>query len=249
MYEKNKNSFDNVNGWIDIHCHILPGIDDGAADEKESLKMLKMAANAGVREIIATPHFHYHKGKAKPDRVRELVEDMQTILENENIPIRLHAGNELYYSHSLLEIVKAGEALTMADSDYVLLEFSPETERRKIQHAVYQFLCDGYNPIIAHVERYQAFLKHADFADEISAMGACLQINADSLCGNAGWRIKSFSRNLVKKDYVTFVATDAHDVDRRTPQFEKAAAWIEKRCGKEKLWEYLADNPAKILKK
>ena len=108
-------------GLIDIHCHILPGIDDGAQNEKESFKMFRMAADAGIREMIATPHFHYKRGNAKPAKVKELTVKMQERLDEMEIPIRLHSGNELYYSHSLLDVVKAGEALTMADSDYVLL--------------------------------------------------------------------------------------------------------------------------------
>lgn len=241
MYEN------SVNRLIDMHCHILPGIDDGAADEKESLKMFKLAAAAGIREIIATPHFHYRRGNAKPELVKTLVLHMQELLEDAKIPIRLYAGNELYYSHSLLEVVKAGDALTMADSDYVLLEFSPEAERRKIQNAVYQFLCEGYNPIIAHVERYRAFLKHPDFAAEISRMGAYLQVNADSISGNAGWRLQHFSKTLVKKDYVTFLATDAHDAKKRTPQFGKSISWLEDKLGKKRQQEFVVSNPMKIL--
>lgn len=247
MYEKKSNSCGSLSGLIDIHSHILPGIDDGARTERESLKMLKMAAAAGIREIIATPHFHYRRGKATPEKVKGTIARMQEMLEVMKIPIRLYAGNELYYSHSLLDVVKAGEALTMAGSDYVLLEFSPETEKRKIQHAVYQFLCEGYNPIIAHAERYQAFLKHMDFAEEISAMGAYLQVNSDSLCGNAGWRIKRFSKKLVEEDLVSFAATDAHDTVERVPQFGKSIAWISKKYGQDQLQEYLIDNPKKIL--
>lgn len=234
-------------GLIDIHCHILPGIDDGAQNEKESLKMFRMAADAGIREMIATPHFHYKRGNAKPAKVKELAVKMQERLDEMEIPIRLHSGNELYYSHSLLDVVKAGEALTMADSDYVLLEFSPEAERRKIQNAVYHFLCEGYNPIIAHVERYRTFLKHSDFSDEISRMGAYLQVNAGSITGGAGWKIQHFSKTLAKKGYVSFLATDAHDLKKRTPQFGKSLSWIEDKLGRECLWEMTAGNPEKIL--
>lgn len=236
------------NSLIDIHCHILPGIDDGAANEKESLKMLKMAAAAGIGSIICTPHFHYRRGNAKPPQVKARVSQMQELLTEVKLPIQLYAGNELYYSHSLLDVVKAGEALTMADSDYVLLEFSPEAERRKIQNAVYQFLCEGYNPVIAHVERYRAFLKHPDFAGEISRMGAYLQVNAGSISGDAGWRIRHFSKTLVKNNLVTFVATDAHDAKRRTPQFGKSIQWMDDKLGREGLWELTAGNPENILR-
>lgn len=232
---------------IDIHSHILPGIDDGARDEKESLEMFRIAADEGICQIIATPHFHYRRGHASPEEIRQAVLNIQELLNQEGIPMKLHTGNELYYTHELLETVKAGEALTMADSDYVLLEFSQETERRRIQNAVYEFLNEGYYPIIAHIERYQAFLKHQDFAEEISEMGAYFQINAGSLLGNAGWTAKRFVKAMLKNGLIQFVATDAHDTDKRCPAFGKAADWIVKKYGESELQEYLCENPRMII--
>jgi len=233
--------------FIDIHSHILPGIDDGAQDESEALEMLRIAANDGICQIIATPHFHYRRGHASPEQIKQAVSKMQELLNKEKIPMKLHTGNELYYTHELLETVKAGEALTMADSDYVLLEFSPETEERRIQNAVYEFLNEGYYPIIAHMERYLAFQKNQDFVEKISEMGAYLQINAGSLIGNAGWQIKHFARLMIKNGFIQFVATDAHDIGRRSPTFAKASDWITKKCGESELLEYLYENPRMVI--
>lgn len=244
----NNNEINNNKNYIDIHSHILPGIDDGAKDETESLEMLKIAAEAGVRAVIATPHFHYRRGHATPAQVKTTALKMQELLDERNIPLQIYTGNELYYTHELVEIVKAGEALTMADSDYVLLEFSVGTDRRKIQNAVYQFLCEGYNPIIAHIERYAAFQKHPEFVGEIYEMGAYYQVNADSLYGNASWNVKRFTKKLIKNDNVAFLATDAHDSVQRSPKFEKALEWIAKKYGEAQIEEYLIGNPNKILK-
>lgn len=233
--------------FIDIHSHVLPGIDDGAQDESEALEMLRIAANDGICQIIATPHFHYRRGHASPEQIKQAVSKMQELLNKEKIPMKLHTGNELYYTHELLETVKAGEALTMADSDYVLLEFSPETEERRIQNAVYEFLNEGYYPIIAHMERYLAFQKNQDFAEKISEMGAYFQINAGSLIGNAGWQIKHFARLMIKNGFIQFVATDAHDIGRRSPTLAKASDWITKKCGESELLEYLYENPRMVI--
>jgi len=233
--------------FIDIHSHVLPGIDDGAQDERDALEMLRIAANDGICQIIATPHFHYRRGHASPEQIKQAVSKMQELLNKEEIPIKLHTGNELYYTHELLETVKAGEALTMAGSDYVLLEFSPETEERRIRNAVYEFLNEGYYPIIAHMERYQAFQKHQDFAEEISEMGAYFQINAGSLLGNAGWQTKHFARLMLKNGLIQFVATDAHDTTKRAPTFEKVSDWITKKYGEAELKEYLYENPTIII--
>lgn len=233
--------------WIDIHSHILPGIDDGAADEKEALNMLRIAAADGISHIIATPHFHYKRGHASPEQICEKADKLQKIADEENIPVKIHAGNELYYTQDLIEKVKAGEALTLAGSDYVLLEFSPETEKRKIQNAVYEFLSGGYYPIIAHMERYEAFVKNSEFIETIWDMGAYYQVNGGSIRGDFGWRTKRFARTMIKNGMVQFVATDAHDASRRSPQFASMPKWIEKKIGKTGLSDLLYDHPKQIL--
>lgn len=232
---------------IDIHNHILPGLDDGAKDEEISLQMLRMAVEDGINHLIATPHFHYRRGHAAPEQIKSALTLMQEMADEEGIPIHLYAGNELYYTHDLLEIVKAKDALTLADSDYVLLEFSPETEQRKIQNAVYHFLSEGYYPIIAHMERYQAFYKQPDFAETILRMGAYYQVNAGSITGSAGWALKRFTRNMMKSGMIQFVATDAHDLQKRQPRLGAASAWIEKKLGESEMKDYLYENPLKIL--
>ncbi len=232
---------------IDIHNHILPGLDDGAKNEKVSLDMLRMAAEDGITHLIATPHFHYRRGHAAPEQIRSALTRMQEMADEQEIPVRLYAGNELYYTHDLLEMVKAKEALSLADSDYVLLEFSPETEQRKIQNAVYQFLSEGYYPVIAHMERYQAFNKQPDFVETILKMGAYYQVNAGSITGNAGWALKRFTRRMMKSGMIQFVATDAHDLQNRQPQLETALDWIEKKLGESEMKDYMYENPLKIL--
>ena len=232
---------------IDIHSHILPGLDDGARDEKQCMEMLKMAAADGITDIIATPHFHYRRGHATPEQICDAAKKAQQLAEEAGLKIRIHTGNELYYTHELLETVKAGEALTMAGSDYVLLEFSPETERRKIKNAVYQFAGEGYYPIIAHMERYQAFQKHPDFVMEILDMGAYYQMNTGSLQGAAGWSVKRFSKKMLDYGMITFLATDTHDMEKRPPVFGKAADWILKKRGEEEASRYFTGNPEMIL--
>lgn len=236
-----------MRGCIDIHSHILPGIDDGAGTKEISLKMLKTAYEHGTRQMIATPHFHYRRGHALPEKIHSLVQEMQEAADSEGLDIRLYPGSELYYTHELLETVKAGGALTMAGSDYVLLEFSPDTEPRKIRNAVYEFLNEGYFPIIAHMERYRAFEKNIDFAGEILQMGAYFQVNAGSLMGKAGWGTKRFSRNVLKQGMIHFIGTDAHDLKERIPELQTSAEWIKKKYGSEEAADYFRNYPLMIL--
>lgn len=232
---------------IDIHSHILPGLDDGAKGEKEALEMCRIAIADGITEVIATPHFHYRRGNADAEKVLKCKERLQGLLQNEGLSLQLYAGNELYYSHDLLQRINNKEVLTMANSDYVLLEFSPECEKRKIQNAIYEFINEGYYPIIAHVERCEAFWEFPAFLEEIIQMGAYAQMNAGSLSGNAGWRMKRFARAMLKQSRIHFIATDAHDGMRRIPAFGNVSEWIRKKYGDYTVENYLWRNPKMII--
>lgn len=233
---------------IDMHCHILPGIDDGPKTIEQAIKMLELASKDGITHILATPHFHYRKGNATPERIRGTVEELQGAANAVGIPIRVYPGNELYYTQELLELVKKEQVLTLADSDYVLLEFSIETEKRTIQNAVYEFRSAGFYPIIAHMERYSAFQKDPEFIENILEMGAYYQIDLGSFQGDAGWKMKRLSQRIMKEGMLHFVATDAHDLLKRRPEFGKWADWVTKRHGKEMLVQLLDKNPEMILK-
>lgn len=232
---------------IDIHDHILPEIDDGAKSLEQALVMLELAAEDGIQEIIATPHFHYKRGRAKPEKILQKLAELQAAADAQNIPVRLHAGNELYYTQELLDVVKAGEALTMAGSEYVLLEFSPDTDARKIQNAVYQFMAEGYAPIIAHVERYEAFTKNIGFALEISEMGAYFQCNAGLFTKRFQWSSKRFAESLIEHHAVQFLATDAHDIEKRAPQFGKTVEKLVKKYGTSEVRAMVYKNAKKII--
>lgn len=231
---------------IDIHSHILWGLDDGAATKEQSLEMLKIAANDGITQIIATPHYHYGKGKAAPEKILRKVEELRKTTAEEQIQIQLYAGNELYYTHDLLEELKAGACLTIAGTDYVLLEFSVDTDRKRMQNAIYQFSSAGYYPIIAHPERYETLIAFPELMQELGNLGAYFQMNAGSLSKSHGWRRKQFIRSMLKNGMIQFLATDAHDTQKRPPQFGKNADRLIKKCGKSEAAEMLYEN-AKML--
>lgn len=233
--------------YIDMHCHILPGIDDGAKNEKEAMKMLRCAYEEGTRLMIATPHYHYSRGNAEPKEIRTLVSRLQELVDGEGMDLKIYPGNELYYSHDLLQKVKEGEVLTLADSRYVLLEFSVDTERRRIRNALYEFLNAGYLPIVAHMERYQAFRGNDGFVEEVYDMGAYLQINGSSLYGKNPWGMKLFCRKMMQDGLVHFVATDAHDLQQRPVSLMKTAEWIGKKMGSLAIKNYLYKYPQMII--
>ncbi len=235
--------------WIDIHCHCLPGVDDGANDMETCIAMLSQAYEDGIRHIIVTPHFHYRRGNVKKDHILEVLEEVKQTVKPLFPDLELYAGNELYYSSHLVEVLEKDEVNTMADSKYVLIEFSPETDYVTIRNAMLQLQTFGYWPILAHVERYFCLIKKPDLAIELAHMGVYLQVNAGSIVGKYGWNIKRCLKKLFLGGYVSFVATDAHDTKHRTQELSACAAVLEKKWGTGMVEQWLWNNPQAILKK
>lgn len=232
---------------IDIHSHILWEIDDGAKSKEESLKMIKLAQEDGIKEIIATPHFHAQKGNAEPKKIRKMVAELQENANEEKIPIKLYAGNELYYTQELLNQLKSGECLTLADTRYILLEFSESTESKKMKNAIYELSGEGYLPIIAHIERYDALVRSPELFVELADMGAYYQVNVGSFIHRIGWSRKHFVKSALKSGFVQFVATDAHGIKNRLPKFDKTEEWLSKKYGEMEATKILFENPRKLI--
>ena len=214
---------------IDIHAHVLPGVDDGAKDWKMCLEMLAQSAACGIERVIATPHFLPWRKNVHPDTIRELCEKAKEKLEKEKgIAIDIYPGNEIYYSIGVSERIKKGEALTLADSQYVLLEFKTSASYQELCRAVREMRDNGYVPIIAHMERYQC-LGQAERINELKEMGALFQMNLDSLQGGIFSSRAGKSKKLISHGVIDFLATDMHDLETRTPMRKEDLAWIQKK--------------------
>lgn len=236
-----------MNGYFDIHCHILPGVDDGAGDIVETEKMLREAYKEGIRNIIATPHFHPRRGHAPVEEILESADRVQKLIEEKFSGMELYQGQEIYYGHDVLDKLKNKELLPMEDSQYVLVEFSPGDEVRRITDGLNSLLIKGYIPILAHVERYGFLDADMETIEELVEAGVYLQINSGSLLGELGGEKKRFVKKLLKEDLVTFIASDAHDSERRKPRFQKCAEYISKKFGDRMVQRIFYENPQKII--
>lgn len=236
-----------MKGYFDIHCHILPGIDDGAENMTETIKMLRIAYKEGIRNIIATPHYHPRRGHARVEQVLEVLEQMKQVMEEKFPDMNLYQGQEIYYCHDVLEKLKNKELLTLQNSQYVLVEFSVGTEIRKIKEGLNGLLMQGYSPILAHVERYELLIKDMEAIEELAAAGVYLQVNGGTLMGQMGGNRKRFVRKLLKAKLVSFMASDAHDSVRRAPQLSKCVEYVTKKYGKEMARQIFYSNPQKVI--
>lgn len=237
-----------MESYIDIHSHVLPGLDDGSKDFDTSMRMLKIAAADGISQVILTPHNKPARHNAGPSRIDALLAELVRRMENEGIAIKLHRGNEIYYRSGLVEEIMAGQALTMAGSDYALIEFGPMDDYDYIRNGVYNLMAEGYYPILAHVERYSKIIGRADRVEELIEMGCYIQVNAGSVMGIFGLGTRHFTKRLLKERLVHFVATDAHDTGKRAPYIRECASFIAKKYGEDYARELLYENPVYVIR-
>ena len=192
-----------MTGYIDIHSHLLPAIDDGAKDLHTALEMFRIAEKSGIEKMILTPHFKPMRRSASPEKIAEMINRMEELLEKEKIAIQLYPGNEIYYHSEATVILEEKKACTMANSEYVLVEFSPMDEYDYIRNGIYQVMAGGYRPILAHAERYESVSRDIERVEDLIQMGCYIQVNAGSIMGKFGFSTKQFTK-IIKAEAFAF---------------------------------------------
>lgn len=219
---------------VDVHSHILPALDDGSRSMEESLEMLRIAYEEGIRTMIATPH--NMPGKGCPDRakVEKRLSELRTRASAEGIEMKLLLGTEYFYRSDLLEEFEEGKVITMDNTHFVLIEFDPGVNRTYAKNAVRELMALEYRPIIAHVERYPALMeKRSEAVKELRTMGALIQINAGSVVGNLGFRTKQQVKSLLERGLVDLIGSDAHSSRHRAPRMQECARYLRKKYSEE----------------
>jgi len=234
--------------YIDMHAHILPGIDDGAESVDEALRMAGIAYDEGIRFIVATPHY----GIMNPGFSRFNAEDVFAEIRKkikEKYPDMLMAmGNEIFYTGpSMIDDLSKGQALTIAGTDYVLVEFSPADPLKKIEGATRDLRLSGFRPILAHAERYEALYRDLAAVEDIIDAGAVIQINSRSLTRGRFDKRTRWVRQLIKEDMVHLIASDCHNDSSRPPLMAEAAYKLREWTDDASFKRIIADNPIRIL--
>jgi protein-tyrosine phosphatase len=234
--------------YLDIHSHILPGVDDGAGTMEQSLEMLKTAAAQSITSIILTPHHKAHRHSISVTSLREKVEALQKEANTQAIPIVLYPGMEIYYRDGVAQLLENGELATMADSRYVLIEFNPMEQFPYIRSAIYELTSCNFTPILAHVERYQCFFTKPENLLFAVEQGGFVQVNASTFTGEMGIKGKQFVKKLLKERLIHFIATDTHDNERRAPQLDDCVRYLKKKTDDAYIRRLLHDNAALIIR-
>ena len=234
---------------FDIHCHLVPGVDDGAKTIQESIDALALEYDQGVRKIICTPHYSAELSVDYREKVLQAFEELKSRLKETPFgsEMSLYLGNEMMYTESLVDRLAEKQAYTMAGSHYVLAEFLPSVRYEELLRGLKQVMFAGYSPILAHMERYQCLVKQEERLDELADLDIYLQVNGASLFGGLFDSASSRVRKLCKAGRIDFLGTDSHGIHYRKPEIKRAAEWIEKNCGERVAEKMLYRNPQAVL--
>lgn len=234
----------------DIHCHILPGLDDGSDNIEESVRMAHLAVDGGTKAIIVTPHSNI------PDSFqnycdRDYVESFKALkarLAEEKIPLKIYPGHEIFADGNIVEMIKAKKLLTLCDSDYPLVEFGFTEHSDSVYEKLQILVAEGLTPIVAHPERYAFVIEDALAPIRLKEIGCLLQVNKGSLKGSFGRGAYTVSHAIIGQELADFVASDAHSPYMRTPYLADAREIISDIHSEEYADLLLSINPAKIIK-
>lgn len=230
---------------IDIHNHILFGVDDGAKDLEESVELLKIARRQRVMDLILTPH--YRAGMFTYDK--ELVErNFNTLREvADELYMEIHLGCEYHVDSEIKDNLKTGRVHSLGDSEYVLAEYSYSDQLEKIINTCNDLILGGYVPIIAHAERYECVQKNPLVTAQLRELGALIQINADSVLGAEGKTQMKVTKTLLDNHLADIVASDAHGITDRAMHMKEAYSYIFREYSKTVANSLTEDNPRKII--
>lgn len=225
---------------IDLHCHILPGIDDGALDEKISLKMAQKAVSEGIHTIVATPHHQNgHYLNEKKDIVK-YVQNLNELLKQEKVSLTILPGQEIRLYGEILEDYRADKILTLNDTrKYLFIEFPSSQVPHYAEQLLFDVQSKGLIPIIVHPERNSRLLEEPDLLYKLITNGALAQVTAGSVTGRFGKRIKKFSQQLIQSNLVHFVSSDAHNLEGRSFYMREALEVIEREHGQDTVYSFL----------
>ncbi|MFC7786752.1 tyrosine-protein phosphatase [Rossellomorea sp. GCM10028870] len=232
---------------IDIHSHILPGIDDGASTIYDSIDMAKQAVSEGIHTIIATPHHRNGKYDNVKSDILPLVKEVNDRLREEHINLQVLPGQECRIYGEILEDYQKGDILPLNQvSQYLFIEFPSSSVPRYAEKLLYDIQVAGLTPVIVHPERNAELIERPEKLYKLVQGGAATQLTASSLTGYFGKNIQKFSQQMIQANLTHFIASDAHNIRNRTFKMEEAMDYIEKKYGIDMVY-YFTENAELLI--
>ena len=232
---------------IDLHSHILPGIDDGAKTLDVSLEMARIAVADGIHTMACTPHIYPGMYMNDGPGIHKAVAALQMVLNREGIPLKLVVGADVHLVPGLLDGLRDGRVPTLHGSRYFLLEPSHTTPPPRLEDSVFNLIASGYTPIITHPERLTWVENHYPVFLRMIEQGAWMQITAGALTGMFGPRAKYWGERFLGEGHTHIIASDAHSAGRRLPRISEARAMAQRLLGEEEAQRLVVERPQAVL--
>jgi len=226
---------------IDIHSHILYGIDDGSKSLSMTLEMIKNAEKDGTSKLVATPHYCRGYGETEYCEVKNMLCNLKEIVKKEKINVELFHGQEVYYEKNILEFYDEGLIGTINDTMYMLIELPMNKFDSEPLDVIYELRIKGIVPILAHPERYIPFIKEPSKINDFIKEGFLFQVNSGSLTGQFGKQVKKTAQIFIDNNIYNFMGSDAHNDNNRVTGLSRAMKCVENK----KLFE---ESSNKLLK-
>lgn len=231
---------------IDLHCHLLPAIDDGPASEEEALELARYAVNNGITQSLLTPHIHPGRYENDKQGIAVAVDNFRSLLQEHEIPLRIAMGAEVRICPEILPMVKMGLIPFIGKHQgmkVMLLEFPHSNLPIGSDKMVAWLKSEGIVPMIAHPERNKELMQNPDKIAAFIEMGCLLQVTASSVAGHFGPAAQQCARYYLEQDWVHILASDAHNLEYRSPNLEPGRAAAAEFIGEEASWRLVRDNP------
>jgi protein-tyrosine phosphatase len=234
---------------IDIHCHILPDYDDGAADLEEALEMVRMATLSGVTDIIATPHFQGEEAELERlDIITRQYQVLKAAIEQRKLSLKLHLGAEILCVPETLGLADQRQLPTLAGTDYVLTEFYFDESYAFMDDMLSQIASCGYRPVVAHPERYDVIQREPPLLRRWARQGYVIQLNKGSVLGSFGPGPEWAANEILGMGLAHVFASDAHSCHSRTPHMGALQEWVNELCDPDYAAILLEENPRRLLR-
>lgn len=233
---------------IDLHCHLLPGIDDGAPDLRTALAMARAAVADGIRVVACTPHIYPGLYENDTDGIRNALATFAAQLHRRGIALQLVIGADVHLAPDLSARIQAGRVPTLHGSRYLLLEPPHHVAPPRFETSVFALMLSGYVPVITHPERLTWIEQHYPVFQRLAERGAWMQVTAGALTGRFGKRPRYWGERLLDEGRVHLLATDAHDAEQRAPRLAEGRDAAALRVGDAEAQRLVMDRPQAILR-
>ena len=236
-----------MSNYVDLHHHLVYGVDDGAQTLQDMQMMIRRAAGEGVRDIVCTSHAVPGLEPFPMEKYLAHLEEARQFIQSEGIDLTLHPGCEVLYTDAAARLLREGRIPTLADSDVVLVEFSPDASFRDLTEAAKRFGVAGYDVLFAHVERYDTLhdMKHVQALRE--DYGVLMQMNANTILAKHGFFHGRWIRRLLEGGAIDCIATDAHNMTYRPCRMQECHTVLKERYGQERADELCGGFQRRLL--